>query len=166
MPSKREAHVPTTTPPRTAAQATIVLRTNASSATIAPSCAKTTTAAVAGTLNGEDSFYATSTTFGVECGCDGVVDDDAVGGLTPAPSGVQSSVATPAPASSCAAGSGVSVTSSEYPKLEGCLEEADVFSKDGVEFWSATGVIASVVPDGEVTVCASFSRAFFVFMFC
>lgn len=77
---------------------------------------------------------ATSTTFGVDCGCDG--------GSLPAP--------TPTPGGSCAEGSGVTVTSSDFPLLEGCLAEIDLFTNEGPEFLSGTGII--VYDEGDTTV--------------
>ena len=76
---------------------------------------------------------------------------------TPAPADSPSSSAvapsSPTPASSsCAVGSGVTVTSSEFPLLEGCLEEVDIYNNDGFEYLSATGIIVTVVPEDNDTV--------------
>lgn len=41
------------------------------------------------------------------------------------------------------------MTSSEFPQLEGCLEEVDIYTNDGFEYLSATGLIITVVPENE-----------------
>ena len=41
------------------------------------------------------------------------------------------------------AGSGVTVTSSEFPELEGCLAEVDLYVNNEVEFVSDTGLIVA-----------------------
>lgn len=43
----------------------------------------------------------------------------------------------------CGVGSGVSVTSSEFPLLEGCLDEIDLYINSEFEFISSTGIIIS-----------------------
>lgn len=53
----------------------------------------------------------------------------------------------------CAEGSGVGVTSSEFPAMEGCLEETDlVTTNDGPEFASSTGIIFNGVAESEDVV--------------
>eukprot|EP00903_Cladosiphon_okamuranus_P011462 g10796.t1 len=105
-----------------------------------PSEANWTCASFAGWVD------ATATTFSVDCGLG--LHSCACGQLfyirdCPSP--------TPAGGTFCAAGAWVSVTSSEFPELEGCLEETEYYADDGVEYVSATGVIFSSVPDGEET---------------
>lgn len=56
--------------------------------------------------------------------------------------------------SSCTSG-GVTVTSSEFPLLEGCLAEIDIFTNDGFEYLSLTGLIIADVPAGFTEVCFS-----------
>ena len=58
---------------------------------------------------------------------------------------------------SCAVGSGVTVTSSEFPLLEGCLQEFDG------DFASATGAILGLVPDGATSVILLRSRSSHLF---
>lgn len=123
-------------------------------------------------MDADDNIgYPTGTDFVVECGCDGVVSPSPTPStspattaapigrgldLTPAPADSSStSAVAPAPTSAggtCAAGAGVSVTSSEFPQVEGCLVETDIYDNDGVEYVSATGAIFSGVPEGDVTV--------------
>ncbi|CAN0500726.1 unnamed protein product, partial [Ectocarpus sp. 12 AP-2014] len=50
----------------------------------------------------------------------------------------------------CAEGSGVTVTSSMFPLLEGCLVEMDLVEGGEVEFVGETGVIASELNSGDV----------------
>ena len=94
--------------------------------------------------------YATSTTFGVDCGCDGsATTSETPAPLTPATS------PTPSAGDACAAGSGVSVTSSEFPNLEGCMAEIEVFDEnDEIEYLteSGLGVILSFLPTGYTEV--------------
>ncbi len=54
----------------------------------------------------------------------------------------------------CADGSGVFVTSSEFPELEGCLAEVDVYiNTNEIEFLSDTGlIVASATVDTPDTV--------------
>lgn len=62
----------------------------------------------------------------------------------------------------CAEGSGVTVTSSLFPLLEGCLFEMDMFVGGYVEFVGDTGMIASELAsdddDAEVRGEATFGR--------
>lgn len=92
---------------------------------------------------------ATPTEFGVDCGCGG--DDDSGSLPAPTPSPPTPTPPTPTPGGSCAAGSGVTVTSSEFPLLEGCLAEL-VFDGGEVEFQSDTGVIFAFIADGQTVV--------------
>eukprot|EP00903_Cladosiphon_okamuranus_P011461 g10795.t1 len=87
-------------------------------------------------------------TFGVDCGCNGD------GGSLPAPTPTPPTPTPPTPTTggSCAEGSGITVTSSEFPLLEGCLEEIDsVDAYAGPEFVSETGLIVNFLPEGETT---------------
>lgn len=87
-----------------------------------------------GVFSGDVPEAATATTFGVECGCDGVANDDATGVVSSTPASSTSSspdaVASP---DGCAEAS-VSVTSSEFPLLEGCLVETDIFEGGEIEY--------------------------------
>lgn len=49
----------------------------------------------------------------------------------------------------CATGSGVFVTSSEFPLLEGCLFEGDIYTNNEVEFQSDTGIIIARRPEND-----------------
>eukprot|EP00752_Nemacystus_decipiens_P017371 g15566.t1 len=110
--------------------------------------------------------YGTATTFGVECGC-----DDDRGGVsptpvttTPAPVTVSPTPGTdtpspvaaptapsPTPTGSCPDGSSITVTSSEFPNLEGCLSEVEVFEGGEIEYLteSGLGIIYATTPTGE-----------------
>eukprot|EP00752_Nemacystus_decipiens_P002667 g2495.t1 len=96
--------------------------------------------------------YGTSTTFGVECGC----DDDDGGVVTPTPDTTPTPVAaptapSPTPTGSCPDGSSITITSSEFPNLEGCLTEVEVFEGGEIEYLTeeGLGIIYSTTPTGE-----------------
>jgi len=84
-----------------------------------------------------DVELATATTFGVDCGCDGSFPPTPT---SSAPGETPSSSSTSA-GTTCVAGAGVNVTSSEFPELEGCLAEIDLYLNNEVEFASDTGLI-------------------------
>ena len=101
--------------------------------------------------------YGTSTTFGVDCGC----DEDATTTETPAPTATTRGGLTPSPTSTsagdaCAAGSGVFVTSSEFPEMEGCMVEIEILEEnDEIEYITETGLafIYATVPTDMTEVC-------------
>ena len=99
----------------------------------------------AGVYPDGSGFVATATTFSVDCGCDGPAPTPAAT-TTTTPSSSDRGAAPPTSSSTsagetCAAGSGVTVTSSDFPDLEGCLEEIDLYVNNEVEFVSDTGLI-------------------------
>lgn len=104
--------------------------------------------------------YAPTSVFAVDCGCDG--DDDGATpaptlGSTPAPTTTAPIVpATAAPSQTggdCATGTGVTVTSTEFPLLEGCLLEVDYIDPGGeLDYTSGTGAILALPTVGEAEV--------------
>eukprot|EP00752_Nemacystus_decipiens_P018688 g16752.t1 len=92
--------------------------------------------------------YATPTTFGVECGCD---DDDGVVSTTPTTSTSGTDDVSPTPSGSCSDGSSIFITSSEFPNLEGCLSEVEVFAGGEIEYLTeeGLGIIFAAAPTGS-----------------
>lgn len=89
--------------------------------------------------------YASSDTFGVGCGCD---DDGGTPAPTPGPTAVPTIGPTPA-GGDCSAGSGITVTSTTFPDLEGCLREVDSVAGGELEYESDTGAIFAHTPVGK-----------------
>lgn len=147
---------------------------------VSPPLSPTTVATAATGVDSADNvFLATGTDFIVDCGCNGVVSPTPTTTTSPAattppvergldftPSPVDSASTSSSPGAvdspgavgdpdTCAAAS-VTVISSEFPLLEGCLIEADIFEGGEVEYVGGeAGLIyaGSAESDTDVSVC-------------